>query len=76
MRAGGVKHHADFKRGSVAKSATQGLPTRWIASLNATALGEYLERDTAMRRVEEQIEGTMGLVLHDWELYKMAKAMK
>ena len=30
-----------------------------------TALGEYLERGEAMRRVEGQIETSMSLVLHD-----------
>jgi hypothetical protein len=51
-----------------------GLPTKWIASVKATALGEYLEREAAMKRVEEQIESSMNLVLHDWELYRAAKA--
>ena len=48
--------------------------TIWIASLNVTALGVYLERGEAMRRVEEQIESNMSLVLHDWDLYQAAKA--
>ena len=39
-----------------------------------TALGEYLERGEAMRWAEEQIESNMSMVLHDWELYKAAKA--
>jgi hypothetical protein len=42
--------------------------------LNVTALGVYLERGEAMRRVEEQIESNMSLVLHDWDLYQAAKA--
>ncbi len=63
-------------RGSVVRRDNVGAPTTWIASINATALGDYLERDTAMRRVEEQIETGMQLVLHDWELYKSAKAMR
>ena len=40
-------------RGSVVKSSTVGRPTVWIASVNMTALGEYLERREAMCRVEE-----------------------
>ena len=63
-------------RGSVVRSSTVGLPTIWIASVNATALGEYLKRDEAMRRVEQQIETNMSLVLHDWELYQAAKAQR
>lgn len=66
----------DTLRGSVVRSSTVGLPTVWIASMNSTALGEYLEREVAMRRVEEQIEGEMSLALHDWELYKAAKAKR
>jgi hypothetical protein len=56
------------------RSSTIGLRTIWIASLNVTALGVYLERGEAMRRVEEQIEYNMSLVLHDWDLYQAAKA--
>jgi hypothetical protein len=41
-----------------------------------TALGEFLERLTAMRRVEELIESSMVLVLHDWELYRVEKAKR
>ena len=39
----------------------------------STALGEFLERQTAMSRVEEVVEASMGLVLHDWELYRTAR---
>jgi hypothetical protein len=63
-------------RGSVVMSDAQGMPSMWIASVNATALGEYLERGEAMRRVEEVIEGSMGLVLHDWGLYQAAKGKR
>jgi hypothetical protein len=63
-------------RGSVVRSAAVGLPTVWIASMNSTALGEYLEREVAMRRVEEQIECEMSLVLHDWGFYMAAKAKR
>ena len=44
----------------------------WIASINSTGLGEFLEREIAMRRVEELVESSMGLVLHDWDLYQAA----
>src|SRR6516165_2152689 len=30
--------------------------TTWIASINSTGLGEFLEREIAMRRVEELVE--------------------
>ena len=46
-------------------SETPRLPTTWIASINTGALGEYLECEIAMRNVEERIELSMKLVLHD-----------
>jgi hypothetical protein len=63
-------------RGSVVRRETSGQPTTWVASINSTALGEFLERDIAMRRVEELMESGMVLVLHDWELYETAKAKR
>ena len=39
-------------RGSVVRRDTSGQPTTWIASINSTGLGEFLEREIAMRRVE------------------------
>jgi hypothetical protein len=63
-------------RGSVIRSSTVGLPATWIASINTSALGEYLERDLAMRIVEDKIESEMGLVLHDWELYRVGRAKR
>jgi hypothetical protein len=62
-------------RGSVVRR-DRGEPTRWIASLNSTALGEFLEREIAMRRVEERVECNMLLVLRDWELYRAEKAKR
>jgi len=50
-----------------------GAPSSWIASINSTALGEFLEREIAMRRIEELVEASMALVLHDWELYRATK---
>ena len=61
-------------RGSVVRRETNGQPTTWIASINSTGLGEFLDREIAMRRVEELIESGMVLVLHDWELYRAEKA--
>jgi hypothetical protein len=55
---------------------TRGEPTTWSASINSTALGEFLEREIAMRRVEELVESNMLLVLHDWELYRAEKAKR
>lgn len=53
-----------------------GTPTVWIASINMRAVGEYLTREIAMRQVEERIVSDMKLVLHDWELYRAAKAKR
>jgi len=58
-------------RCSVVRRDIGGKPTTWIAS--STGLGEFLEREIAMRRVEELVESSMGLVLHDWSLYQAAK---
>jgi hypothetical protein len=63
-------------RGSVVRRNRTGEPARWIASINSTALGEFLERETAMHRVEELVETSMVLVLHDWELYRAGKAKR
>jgi hypothetical protein len=57
----------------VVRRDTNGRPTTWIASINSTGLGELLEREIAMRRVEELIESSMVLVLPDWELYRATK---
>ena len=62
--------------GSVVRRDTGGEPPIWIASVNSTGLGEFLQREIAMRRVEELIESSMHLVLHDWELYRAAKAKR
>ena len=62
--------------GSVVRRDRSGEPPIWTASINSTGLGEFLEREIAMRRVEEQVELSMLLVLHDWELYRAAKAKR
>jgi hypothetical protein len=46
-------------------------PVTWLASVNAAYLGEYLDRETAMTRVEKNIEH--GMVLHDRGLYQAGK---
>ena len=53
-------------RGSVVRRETNGEPTTWIASINSTGLGEFLEREIA----------SMVLALHDWELYRTEKAKR
>ncbi len=63
-------------RASVVRRETDGESPIWIASVNSTGLGEFLEREIAMRRVEEQVESSMVLVLHDWERYRTAKAKR
>jgi len=60
--------------GSVVRRDRSGEPARWIASINSSALGEFLEREMAMHRAEELVEASMVLVQHDWELYQVAKA--
>src|SRR6266480_2022427 len=62
--------------GTVVRRDTSGEPTTWIASINSTALGEFLGREIAMHRVEELVEASMVLVLHDWERYRAAKAKR
>jgi hypothetical protein len=62
--------------GSVVRQDTGGKATTWIASINSTGLGEFLEREIAMCRVEEHVESSMVLVLHDWELYHAAKGKR
>jgi len=44
-----------------------------VTSINSTALGEFLEREIAIRRVDEFVESSTELALHDWELYRAAK---
>jgi hypothetical protein len=63
-------------RGSVVRRDITREQTTWIASINSTGLSEFLERETAMRRIEELVESSMGLVLHDWELYQAAKGKR
>ena len=58
--------------GSVVRQDGSGQPTTWITSINSTALGEFVEREIAMHLVEELVEASMVLVLHDWELYQAA----
>jgi hypothetical protein len=60
----------------VVRRDRSGEPARWIASINSSALGEFLEREIAMHRVEELVEASMVLVLHDWDLYRAAKAKR
>jgi len=61
---------------SVVRRDTRGEPTTWSASINSTALGEFLEREVAMHRVEELVESGMVSVLHDWEVYRATKARR
>ena len=62
--------------GSVVRRARSGDPPTWGASINSTALGEFLDREIAMHRVEELVEASMVLVLHDWKLYQAAKGKR
>jgi hypothetical protein len=49
------------------------LPATWLASVNAAYLGEYADRNSAMLRVENDIQQQMEMALHDWKLYRAAK---
>jgi hypothetical protein len=62
--------------GAVVKRETKGLPTTWMAAVNATALGEYLDRSEAMRRVEDWLVANMQMAAADWEIFKAAKAKR
>jgi hypothetical protein len=53
-------------RGSVVRRDFSRERTTWIASINSTGLGEFLEWEIAMRRVEELVESSMMLALHDY----------
>jgi hypothetical protein len=46
--------------GSVVRRDRSGAQATWIASINSTALGEFLEREIAMHRVEELVEAAWG----------------
>ena len=59
--------------GSVVRRDRSGEPPIWIAYINSTGLGEFLQREIAMRRVEELIESGMLLVLHEGEVYRATK---
>jgi hypothetical protein len=47
-------------------------PPMWLASVSADYLGEYLEREATIARVQAEIESNMELVLHDWRQYQEA----
>ena len=56
-------------RGAVVRQDHFEQPATWLASVNAAYLGEYLDREAAMDRVEAEVEQRMELTLHDWKLY-------
>jgi hypothetical protein len=60
-------------RGAVVRQDRIDQPPTWLASVNAAYLGEYLDRDSVMARVESNIESNMQMVLHDWALYQAVK---
>jgi hypothetical protein len=63
-------------RGSVVRSDIGRQPTTWITSINSTGFGEFLERESPTRRVEEVVESSMLLALRDWDLYQTAKGKR
>jgi len=60
-------------RGAVVRQDRIEQPPTWLASVNTAYLGEYLDRASAMNRVQAEIESNMEMVLHDWRLYEAAK---
>ena len=59
-------------RGAVVRQYKIEQPPTWLASVNAAYLGEYLDRDSAMARVEAR-EQHAKTVLNDWGQYQPAK---
>ena len=57
-------------RGSVVRQDKIDNPPTWLASVNATYLGDYLDRESAMARVEADMKQQMEMVLHDWGQYQ------
>ena len=60
-------------RGCVVRQDRIETAPTWLASVNSTYLSEHSDRESAMARVEADIESRMELVLHDWELYQAGK---
>lgn len=60
-------------RGSVVRQERVNEPPTWLASINASYVGEYPDRALAMTHVEDNIRHHMELVLHDWRLYQAAR---
>ena len=56
-------------RGAVVRQDSFEQPIAWMASLNDAHLGEYPDRESAMARVESNIEHAIEMVLHGWGLY-------
>jgi len=61
---------------SVVRRDSSGDGQPGVASINSTALGEFLEWEIAVRRVEELVESHMMLALHDWERYQAEKGKR
>lgn len=60
-------------RGAVVRQDHTEQQQTWLASVNAAYLDEYLDRASAMARIEANIEHQMELVLYDWERYRAGK---
>jgi len=60
-------------RGSVVRQDRIETAPTWLASVNSTYLSEHPDRESAIARVEADIESRMEMVLHDWELYRTGK---
>lgn len=54
----------------------RGLVARNRHGVSRLSGASFLEREIAMHRVEELVEASMVLVLHDWDLYRAEKAKR
>ena len=73
MCEGWSREIASVLRGSVVRQDRIEAAPTWLASVNSTYLSEHPDRESAMARVEADIESRMEMVLHDWELYRAGR---
>jgi hypothetical protein len=59
-------------RGAIVRQHHVNAPSTWLATINASYVGQYPDRAPAMKHVEENIRHDMQLVLHDWDQYQAA----
>jgi len=64
-----------FRCSVVLKPALGDEPGNYSASINAVECGRYLDRESAMRAVEQRLETDMARILRDWTVYQALKAL-